>query len=543
MTEHQIDNLQTSIQNDLKSLQQRANEQRHRHKQAAHSFDRLTQALLPLIASPVATLRRMPTRYLLHAVVALAVPVAVGLSHLPARPLQPTVPVSQELALEAPMGLGPVAIEGAMQLPVGDPPLQDLEAIPVPLSLTSRSEALAPFIVPAAVSGGSEARLRNGPGLEYDAIGALETGTNLQVMGRYGEWLQVRQGEGEPIYWIAAELVDLREATIFSLFEVPSAQIPVAPPPKVATVVESNLNLRDGPGTNYVSMSKLESGQQVELVEQYQDWLHISADGVDGWISSQFVSMQEGVIERVPATETVPDPNPAMVATINDNQVNLRRGPGTSYEKVGAVDSGAAVDVLARHKEWFRVQLSDGTKAWVFSDLLNMDAMVRRRVPYTNDIPALPTVAQRPAAPAGGRAAPAAAAPAPVYAPASGDVASFALQFVGYRYAWGGSSPAGFDCSGFTSYVYRQFGIGLPHSSSAQFSSAYGAPIGNIGNLAPGDLVFFAGTAGPGITHVAIYIGGGRIVHAMAPGLGVQVSDLYSSYWISHYYGAIRPYR
>jgi cell wall-associated NlpC family hydrolase len=92
-------------------------------------------------------------------------------------------------------------------------------------------------------------------------------------------------------------------------------------------------------------------------------------------------------------------------------------------------------------------------------------------------------------------------------------------------------------------YVYRQYGVHLPHNAAAQFSTAYGARVGSINNLAPGDLVFFAGTAGPGISHVAMYIGGGRIVHAMSPGLGVQVSNVYSSYWLSHYAGAIRPYR
>ncbi|NJO85080.1 MAG: C40 family peptidase [Blastochloris sp.] len=104
-------------------------------------------------------------------------------------------------------------------------------------------------------------------------------------------------------------------------------------------------------------------------------------------------------------------------------------------------------------------------------------------------------------------------------------------------------NPGGFDCSGFTSYVYRQFGVHLPHNAAAQFSTAYGASVGSIANLAPGDLVFFAGTAGPGISHVGLHIGGGRVVHALMPGYGVQVTSLYESYWISHYAGAIRPYR
>jgi len=65
-----------------------------------------------------------------------------------------------------------------------------------------------------------------------------------------------------------------------------------------------------------------------------------------------------------------------------------------------------------------------------------------------------------------------------------------------------------------------------------------------MGNLKPGDLVFFVRTGGHrGISHVALYIGGGRVIHAMTPRWGVQVSNIYDSYWVQHYYGAIRVRR
>lgn len=549
MTEHNSEPV--SLQHEsIGALQERANRRRQRHKQFQHAVADVRNTLNPLLESPARSLRGLPTRYLLHTLVALLVPAALLLSSLPARPLtQPAE--TRPLALnETPAELGPIVLDDyTVDVPrAGDPPIPESEAIPVPLSLTSRSEALAPFVAQASIVDDIDARLRNGPGLEYDEVGQLAGSSPIQVMGRYGEWLQVREAAGETTYWVAGELINLQAATIHSLFEVQEQDIPAPPPPKVASVQESNLNLRDGPGTNYVAMTKLESGQQLDLIEQYQGWIHVSTGDMEGWVSADYLAMQEGVIGRVPVTETIPDANPSLVASVNENSVNLRRGPGTSYARVGKVDAGTAVDLLARHKEWFRVQLADGTKAWVFSDLLSMDAMVRRRIPYTDNIPALPSVARatttnnNSSSRAAQPAAPAAPA-APVYVPASGDVASFALQFVGYRYVWGGASPAGFDCSGFTSYVYRQFGVYLPHSAAGQFSTAYGASVGSIANLAPGDLVFFAGTNGPGITHVGLHIGGGRVVHALSPGLGVQVSSIYEGYWISHYYGAIRPYR
>jgi cell wall-associated NlpC family hydrolase len=280
-------------------------------------------------------------------------------------------------------------------------------------------------------------------------------------------------------------------------------------------------------------MARMGNGQELTLVEQFQGWFLVEYGTQYGWVTRDFLNIVDGVVERVPVAQAIPDPNPALIGGVLENAVNMRKGPGSAYERVGSVNTGSQVALLAKYKDWVKVQLDDGTKAWIFSDLLKISPMAIRRVPTTTNFPALPS---RVAAVRGSGGA--------VNVAASGDVASYAVQFVGYRYRWGGSGPGGFDCSGLTSYVYRQYGVGLPHSAAGQFSTRYGAMIGNLGSLAPGDLVFFAGTGGHrGISHVAIYIGGGQIVHAMTPSYGVQVSGVWSSYWQNHFVGAIRPYR
>jgi cell wall-associated NlpC family hydrolase len=120
-------------------------------------------------------------------------------------------------------------------------------------------------------------------------------------------------------------------------------------------------------------------------------------------------------------------------------------------------------------------------------------------------------------------------------------VAAFAMQFVGARYAWSGADPSGFDCSGFTQYVYRQFGVDLPRVAADQYSEHYGTVVTDLSRLEPGDLVFFANTYEPGITHVGIYIGNGDVVQAMNSGSGVAIGNLQEEYWAQHYYGALRP--
>lgn len=534
MIELSRDSAQSYVRPDLEALQQRATTQRQRHRQTAQLMAE-TRRLLLTLPTQLLSLHKLPPRVLLHTLVILLLPLALVLSQVPLYPATaPTTPGAT--AGDRPLNLGPISLDDHDQaLPqVGDPPLADDEALPMPISLISRSEALAPLVVPATIAGDT-VKLRNGPGLEYDDTSRLSGGTAIQVIGRYQDWLQIRQTDSPATSWVSSELVDLPPAAVYTLFEVQAEDIPPPPPPRIGMVRESGLNLRDGPGTNYVTMHKLNAGQELALVEQYYDWIHVATDSFDGWVHREFLDIQPGVLDRVYVTETIPDPHPPLIAMVNENAVNLRKGPGSGYDRLGAVNSGTQVDLLARHKDWYQVQLSDGTKAWIFSDLLNIAPMAARRVPVTNDIPALPARALRNGGSGGGA----------VGIPASGDVAGYALQFVGYRYVFGGASPSsGFDCSGLVSYVYRQFGVSLPRTAAAQFSSGHGAMVGDMNNLAPGDLMFFVNTGGRrGITHVAIYVGGGRMVHAMMPGLGVQVSNIWSSYWVRHYYGAVRVRR
>jgi cell wall-associated NlpC family hydrolase len=110
-----------------------------------------------------------------------------------------------------------------------------------------------------------------------------------------------------------------------------------------------------------------------------------------------------------------------------------------------------------------------------------------------------------------------------------------ALTFRGTAYVWGGASRMGFDCSGFTQYLYAQRGVKLPHSAKLQFKM--GKPI-QKSDLREGDLVFF-NTRGP-ITHVGMYIGDGNFVHAANPRRGVVVTALNSPYYLHRFAGARR---
>ncbi len=119
------------------------------------------------------------------------------------------------------------------------------------------------------------------------------------------------------------------------------------------------------------------------------------------------------------------------------------------------------------------------------------------------------------------------------------NIVSIASRYLGTPYAWGGTSPSGFDCSGFVWYIYRRAGIPIPRDLWGQLQS--GTRVSRQ-NLLPGDIVFFANTYQPGLSHDGIYIGGGRFINAVDYGIGVAVRSLSDPYWSNRYFGATRPW-
>ncbi len=196
---------------------------------------------------------------------------------------------------------------------------------------------------------------------------------------------------------------------------------------------------------------------------------------------------------------------------------NLRRGPSTTTHRLARLRWGTPLTVIAQQDQWYHVQTAAGT-GWVAAEIVEADSS------QTDAIPA--TTADVSASAATGSAL-------------GHSIAHLAMNYVGYPYRYGSAGPYAFDCSGLTSYVYSRFGIGLPHQASSQWHMG-GTRIRNMGSLQAGDLVFFANTAGWGISHAAIYVGNGMMVTANAPRTGVQLSRITDSYWRAHWAGGLR---
>ncbi|MBR2477099.1 MAG: C40 family peptidase [Clostridia bacterium] len=186
------------------------------------------------------------------------------------------------------------------------------------------------------------------------------------------------------------------------------------------------------------------------------------------------------------------------------NVLNVRSEPNTDCTVVGQYIYGTIVDIVGVEGAWYKIKYN-GVDAYLISDyvkLIDPSEASRYAVERTR--------AQR--------------------------LLDIARQYIGTPYRYGGMSPSGFDCSGFTKYCYSQMGINLNRTAASQ--TAHGTPVSKD-QLLPGDLVFFV-TNGYNISHVGIYVGDGMMIHSPKPGYSVEVVTINSGYYANTYSTARR---
>ena len=256
---------------------------------------------------------------------------------------------------------------------------------------------------------------------------------------------------------------------------------------------DSTLRVRAEANTSSEVITKLAHGTQVEVLTAVDNgWYQISHEGLTGYVSGEFLSAAEAEAAALPV-EAEP-----IYVRITEGPLNVRSGPSTDEDKVGKLATGRVVEVISQLDGWYEIE----------SGYISAE--------YT-------VVVDAAAAAQSGKGQ---------------EIADYALQFVGYPYVYGGSSPKGFDCSGFTSYVYKQFGYSLQRTASGQLDNGYAV---SMGELQPGDLVIFkkGGSSKPA-SHVGLYIGNNQFVHASTSKVGVIVSGMDEAYYTTGFVGGRR---
>lgn len=293
-------------------------------------------------------------------------------------------------------------------------------------------------------------------------------------------------------------------------------ETPVSTPIQALGVVSgTDVRVRSGAGTGYDILKTLDKGTLVELTVQEGDWYRISYDGARGYIASQYVTRYDSATGLSGAGKVTAD------------VLNIRSAPKSGSTSLGTASHGAVLTVTGIEGSWFAVSYN-GVSGYVASQYVLICS------PSTADTPAPETPEETPA-----ETPDETPADNPAATVSGSEIVSLAQQYLGVPYVYGGSSPSGFDCSGFTMYIFAQVGVKLPHGATSQLS--YGASVSRS-ELQPGDLVFFQ-DYGAVASHAGIYIGGDQFIHASSSyynGHCVVISSLTETYYNSHYYTARR---
>ena len=293
-------------------------------------------------------------------------------------------------------------------------------------------------------------------------------------------------------------------------------ETPVSTPIQALGVVSgTDVRVRSGAGTGYDILKTLDKGTLVELTVQEGDWYRISYDGARGYIASQYVTRYNSATGLSGAGKVTAD------------VLNIRSAPKSGSTSLGTASHGAVLIVTGIEGSWFAVSYN-GVSGYVASQYVLICS------PSTADTSAPETPEETPA-----ETPDETPADNPAATVSGSEIVSLAQQYLGVPYVYGGSSPSGFDCSGFTMYIFAQVGVKLPHGATSQLS--YGASVSRS-ELQPGDLVFFQ-DYGAVASHVGIYIGGDQFIHASSSSGNsrcVTVSSLAESYYANHYYTARR---
>lgn len=207
-------------------------------------------------------------------------------------------------------------------------------------------------------------------------------------------------------------------------------------------------------------------------------------------------------------------------AEVTGNDVSVRSAPTTSAGRVRTVDRGTVARIVDRQNDWYRVAFANGQTGWISARFLKGTerALTPLAAPQTAPTRVASTSQPTKTVTDSGRA-----------------LINTATSLMGIRYRWGGTSRNGFDCSGFVQYVFRQHGVRLPRTSTEQSRVGNSVP---RNQLRTGDLVFFI-TRGRRISHVGIYIGNNRFIHASSGGNRIRVNEL-EGYYSRTYAGARR---
>ena len=276
------------------------------------------------------------------------------------------------------------------------------------------------------------------------------------------------------------------------------------------------LRLRAKPSTSSEIITVAQKGDNVVIIRKVDDWYLVDYNLHIGYMHSDYLTVKER--ENVELG----------TGSVDAKLVNLRNGPSTGTSMLAQLKAGEKVEIFGFNSGWYKVRY-EGQIGYIRSDLV---ALQEKPLNNTGRAATASTdITNSGSTSSGSNASGSTSSSSDI----GQQIATYAQQYVGYPYVYGGSSPSGFDCSGFMQYVFSQFGYSINRTATAQLANGYSVA---YENLRPGDIIYFG--YGSTASHVGMYIGGGQFVHAQNSSTGVVISSLSESWYANRYLCAHR---
>ena len=257
----------------------------------------------------------------------------------------------------------------------------------------------------------------------------------------------------------------------------------------IANVESGNLNVREIPSTDGKMVGKMPKDSACEVLESADGWAYVKSGEVEGYVSLDY--LLTGPDAKLKANELV-----RTVVLVNTDGLNVREEPNTESAVLTQVPQGEELEYVETLEGWIKVAI-DSDEAYVSEEYVTVTERLDTAITMTELLYGAGVSDVRV------------------------DLTEYAKQFLGNPYVWGGTSLTnGADCSGFVLSIFAKYGISMPRVAAAQ--ATVGTSI-SADQLLPGDLIFYG--KGGYINHVAIYIGGGQVIHASTERTGIKISN------------------
>lgn len=397
-------------------------------------------------------------------------------------------------------------------------------------------------------------RMREEASTESSVVTLISLDEEVEVLSEEGEWYKIKYKTYTG--YVRKDMLDVDGKTetvqnTNSESTTSSEEIKDKIEIGYTGTIASKLDLKLVPSITSSNINTIEENSKITIKDIINKWSYVETDNKSGWVLTSKIKVSEQKNEEVKTegnkeqtveetkkeenkekttskeeTKTEEKKKTEVAKYVSAETLNMRETANNNAKLINQLKVNTKVTVLETEGTWSKIKVN-GKTGYVASKYLSdkkVDVTSRsEEISRGKENTQTENTSSKNESSTQGTSSSA----------SGNNIVAYAKKYMGYKYVSGGSSPStGFDCSGFTSYVYKQCGISISRSSSAQASNGTAV---SKSNLQPGDLVIFNNRANTSIGHVGIYIGGNTFIHAGNSGTGVITTSLSDSYYQARY--------